>query len=50
MSIFILKHIQDGELTILWTSGVKKIQLVNLFVLHYNIVVLIYFFQLFFLH
>ena len=24
MTIFILKHIQDGELIILWTSGVKK--------------------------
>ena len=33
MTIFILKHIQDGELTILWTSGVKKIQVVNLFLI-----------------
>ena len=29
--IFILKQIQENELIILWTSGVKKIQLVNLF-------------------
>ncbi len=49
MSIFILKHIQDGELTILWTSGVKKIQLVNLFVLVSIIIALLYlFFSTFF--
>lgn len=29
--IFILKQIQENELIILWTSGVKKIQIVNLF-------------------
>ena len=29
--IFILKHIQDNEFVIFWTSGVKKIQIVNLF-------------------
>ena len=29
--IFILKQIQENELVILWTSGVKKIHLVNLF-------------------
>ncbi len=28
--IFILKHNEDSEFIILWTSGVKKIQLVNL--------------------
>ena len=28
--IFILKHIEDSEFVILWTSGVKKIQVVNL--------------------
>ena len=28
--IFILKHIEDSEFVILWTSGIKKIQLVNL--------------------
>ena len=32
--IFILKHKQDSEFVILWTSGVKKIYLVNLFLLH----------------
>ena len=29
--IFIIKHDQEGELTILWTSGVKKIDFVKLF-------------------
>ena len=28
--IFLLKHIEDSEFVILWTSGVKKIQVVNL--------------------
>ena len=27
LSIFIFKHLQDNEFTILWTSGVKKISL-----------------------
>ena len=31
LTIFIVKQIQEKELIILWTSGVKKIQLVNLF-------------------
>ena len=31
VTIFILRQIQDRELIILWTSGVKKIQIVNLF-------------------
>ena len=31
LTIFVLKHIQDSEFVILWTSGVKKIQVVNLF-------------------
>ena len=31
LTIFILRQIQDKELIILWTSGVKKIQLVKLF-------------------
>ena len=33
LSIFILKHLQDNEFTILWTSGVKKITVVKIFVL-----------------
>ena len=31
LTIFIIKHVQDSEFVILWTSGVKKIYLVNLF-------------------
>ena len=31
LTIFVIKHIQDSEFVILWTSGVKKIQVVNLF-------------------
>ena len=40
--IFILKHIQDSEFVILWTSGVKKIDVANLFFL-ISIVVLIFY-------
>ena len=31
LTIFIVKQIEENELVILWTSGVKKIQLVHLF-------------------
>ena len=31
LTIFILRHIQDSEFVILWTSGIKKISVVNLF-------------------
>ena len=31
ITIFILKHINDSEFIILWSSGVKKIEIVNLF-------------------
>ena len=37
VTIFILKQIQDKELIILWTSGVKKIQIVNLNLLLFNL-------------
>ena len=40
--IFILKHKQDSEFIILWTSGVKKIYLVNLFFLASTIVLILY--------
>ncbi len=33
LTIFIVKHIDDSEFVILWTSGVKKIYVVNLFVI-----------------
>ena len=32
LSIFVLKHSQDNEFIILWTSGVKKISLVKIFI------------------
>ena len=31
LTIFTLKHVSDSEFIILWTSGVKKIEIVNLF-------------------
>ncbi len=40
--IFIIKHVQDSEFIILWTSGVKKIQVVNLFLLT-SIIALIFY-------
>ena len=42
--IFIIKHNQDSEFIILWTSGVKKIYLVNLFFLASTIVLILYLF------
>ena len=45
LMIFILKHVQNSEFIILWTSGVKKIKIVNLLLL---ISVLISIFYLFF--
>ncbi len=42
VSIFILKHIQDSEFIILWTSGVKKMKLVNL-LLFSSIITLIFY-------
>ena len=43
--IFVLRQIQENEFVILWTSGVKKIHVVNLF---FNLSVLILFFYLLF--
>jgi lipopolysaccharide export system permease protein len=42
LMIFIIKHGQDSEFTILWTSGVEKIQLVNLFFLNGIIIMILY--------
>tara|TARA_B100001057_G_scaffold291912_1_gene291978 strand:+ start:1392 stop:2507 length:1116 start_codon:yes stop_codon:yes gene_type:complete len=42
--IFIIKHYEDSEFIILWTSGVKKIKLVNLILLSSFIVLFIYLF------
>ena len=40
--IFILKHINDREFIILWLSGVKKIQIVNLFLFTSIITIVFY--------
>ena len=42
ITIFITKHLQDSEFIILWTSGVKKIQIVNLLFFISLLVLLIY--------
>ena len=42
LTIFIIKHSQDSEFVILWTSGVKKISLVNLFFFVSFLVLIIY--------
>lgn len=43
--IFILKHKDNSEFVILWTSGVKKIQIVNLFLLGSLAVLFFYLFM-----
>ena len=43
--IFISKHIQDNEFTILWTSGVKKRKIVNL-LFYISIFILIFYLML----
>ena len=45
LTIFILKQIQENEFTILWTSGVEKIKIINLF---FGISIFILFFHLLF--
>ncbi len=40
--LFIVKHLRDNEFIILWTSGVKKLQIVNLFFITSIFIVLIY--------
>ncbi|MDC0545050.1 LptF/LptG family permease, partial [Pelagibacteraceae bacterium] len=42
LSIFIIKHQQDSDFIILWTSGVKKIFLVNLFFISSLVILIIY--------
>ena len=44
LTIFIIKHLQNNELLILWTAGVKKIQIVNIFFLSSVIVLILYLF------
>ncbi len=45
LTLFIIKHLQDSEFVILWTSGVKKIKVVNLFFLT-SILILIFYLTL----
>ena len=42
LTLFILRHIRDSELIILWTSGVKKITVVNLFLVVSFIIFIFY--------
>ena len=42
LTLFIKKHLQDSEFVILWTSGVKKIYIVNLFLIS-SIIILIFY-------
>ena len=42
LTLFIIKHIQDSEFVILWTSGVEKIKIVKLF-FFISILVLIFY-------
>ena len=42
LTLFIIKHIQDSEFIILWTSGVEKIKIVKLF-FFISILVLIFY-------
>ena len=42
LTLFILRHIRDSELIILWTSGVKKITVVNLFLVISFIIFIFY--------
>ena len=42
LMLFVLRHLQDSEFIILWTSGVKKIQLVNLFFLTSILILIVY--------
>ena len=40
--LFIVKHIQDSEFVILWTSGVKKIYIVHLFLVTSTVILIVY--------
>tara|TARA_E500000178_G_C16903395_1_gene699137 strand:- start:35 stop:1162 length:1128 start_codon:yes stop_codon:yes gene_type:complete len=42
LTIFVIKHKQDSEFIILWTSGIKKINLVNLLFLFSILILLIH--------
>jgi len=42
LTIFVVKHLQDNEFIILWTSGVKKISLVKIFIISSLVISVIY--------
>ena len=42
LTIFIIKRVQDSEFIILWTSGVKKISIINLLLFSSILVMIIY--------
>ena len=44
LSIFVIKHLQNNEFLILWTAGVKKIQIVHVFFFSSILVFLFYLF------
>ena len=44
LTLFILKHLQNSEFIILWTSGVKKIQILNLLFYSSILVMFLYLF------
>ena len=44
LTIFIIKHLQNNELLILWTAGVKKIKIVNILFYSSVITLIIYLF------
>ncbi len=44
LTIFIIKHLQSNELLILWTAGVRKIQIVNILVYSSIVTLIIYLF------
>ncbi len=49
LMMFILKHIQNSEFVILWTSGVKKMKIVNLFFVSSILIAILYLFFAIFL-
>ena len=42
LSIFVFRHLQDNEFIILWTSGVKKISLVKIFIFISSLISILY--------
>ena len=44
LTFFIIRHTQDSEFVILWTSGIKKIEVVNLFILTSFFILIFYLF------